>query len=200
MNIKTAIKTLLPVSLMALAASGAASAAAATYVIDPDHTYPSFEADHMGISVWRGKLNKTTGKVTLDKAAGKGDVDIAIDVTSIDFGQDDLSKWAAGPDFFDAAKYPQATYRGKLEGFSNGVPTKIVGELTLHGVTKPLELKINSFKCVPHPLHKREVCGADALGAFDRTQFGLTAGKDFGFDMDVTLRIQVEAVQTEEAG
>jgi len=197
MNIKTAIKTLLPVSLLALAAS--ASAATATYIVDPSHTYPSFEADHMGISVWRGKLNKTTGKVTLDKAAGKGDVDIALDVASIDFGQDELSKWATGADFFDTAKYPQATYRGKLEGFSNGVPTKVVGELTLHGVTKPLELKINSFKCVPHPLHKRELCGADALGTFDRAQFGLTAGKDFGFDMDVTLRIQVEAVRTEEA-
>lgn len=200
MNIKTAIRTLAPVSLLALAVSGVASAATATYIVDPDHTYPSFEADHMGISVWRGKLNKTTGKVMLDKAAGKGDVDIVLDLASIDFGQDALSKWASGPDFFDTAKYPQATYKGKLEGFSKGVPSKVVGELTLHGVTRPVELKINSFNCVPHPMLKREVCGADALATFNREEFGLKAGKDYGFDMKVTLRIQVEAIQAEKAG
>lgn len=200
MNIKAARKALVSALLTALAAGGVASAATVTYVIDPDHTYPSFEADHMGVSVWRGKLNKTTGKVTLDKTAGQGNVDIAIDLASIDFGQDALSKWAAGPDFFDTAKHPQATYKGKLEGFSNGVPSKIVGELTLHGVTRPVELKINSFKCVPHPMLKRELCGADALGTFNRDEFGLKAGKEYGFNMDVTLRIQVEAVQAEKAG
>lgn len=197
MNIKKATQALLPVALLTLAASGAASAATVTYVIDPSHTYPSFEADHMGISVWRGKINKTSGKVTLDKAANKGDVDIAVDLASIDFGQDELSKWAIGPDFFDTAKYPQATYKGKLAGFKNGVPSKVVGELNLHGVTKPMELKIDLFKCMPHPATKQEVCGADAVGTFNREDFGLQAGKDFGFKMDVNLRIQIEALRAE---
>lgn len=197
MNIKKATQALLPVALLMLTASGAASAATATYVIDPSHTYPSFEADHMGISVWRGKINKTSGKVTLDKAAEKGDVDIAVDLASIDFGMDDLSKWAIGPDFFDTAKYPQATYKGKLAGFKNGVPSKVIGEMTLHGVTKPMELKIDLFKCMPHPATKQEVCGADAIGTFNREDFGLKAGKDFGFKMDVNLRIQVEAMRAE---
>ena len=177
--------------------SAIAQAADATYQIDPAHTYPSFEADHMGISVWRGKFNKTSGTLVLDKAAGSGNVDVVIDIASVDFGLDSMQAEALGPNFFDTAKYPQATYRGKLESFQDGVPTRVVGDLTLHGVTKPVELKINTFKCMPHPMHKRDLCGADATATFDREQFGLTAGKDYGFNMDVTLRIQFEAVRAE---
>jgi polyisoprenoid-binding protein YceI len=192
------IKIRFAAALAVMALGGAASAATITYDIDPNHTYPSFEADHMGVSVWRGKINQTAGKVVLDKTAGKGSVDLSIDLASIDFGQDELNKWATGTDFFDTAKFAQATYKGKLAAFANGAPSKVVGELTLHGITRPVELKINSFKCIPHPMLKREVCGADALATFNREDFGLTAGKDYGFKMDVTLRIQVEAIQ--EAG
>jgi polyisoprenoid-binding protein YceI len=188
-------KTLIALSLAALAAS--AAAAPVTYNIDPDHTYPSFEADHMGVSVWRGKFNKSSGKVTLDKAGKSGTVDIAIDPASIDFGHDKLNSWATGPELLDAAKYPQATYKGKLGGFNKNGPTTVTGELTLHGVTKPVNLKIRSFKCMPHPMFKREFCGADVYGSFQRDAFGLSAGKDWHFKMDVPLRIQVEAIQAE---
>ena len=167
----------------------------AHYTIDPMHTYPSFEADHMGISVWRGKLDKTSGGVNLDKAAGTGDVDVVIDLSSIDFGLDALNTWAKGKDFFDVANHPTATYKGKLVDFVDGAPTRVVGTLTLHGVSRPVDLKIGLFKCIPHPIFKRELCGADASGTFDRSQFGLSAGKDYGFKMDVPLRIQVEALK-----
>ena len=101
------------------------------------------------------------------------------------------------PAFFDAAKYPQAIYKGKFEGFANGVPSRVVGELTMHGVTRPVVLQMSSFKCMPHPLVKRELCGADALTVLNREEFGMDAGKPYGFSMDVTLRIQVEAIATE---
>jgi polyisoprenoid-binding protein YceI len=180
----------------ALAAGGVA-AAPVKYQIEPTHTYPSFEADHMGVSLWRGKLNKTSGTVTLDKAAGTGTLEVAIDLASIDFGLDAMNQWATGKDFFNVSQHPQATYKGRLEGFAHGAPTRVAGELTLHGVTRPVALTINTFKCIPHPMHKRELCGADALGSFQRDQFGLDAGKDYGFKMDVVLRIQVEAIQAE---
>jgi polyisoprenoid-binding protein YceI len=188
------MKTLLLPALASFAIIGAASAAPAAYKIDSDHTYPSFDADHMGISVWRGKFNKTTGQVMLDKEAGAGTIDIAVDVASIDFGQEQLNKWARGKEFLNAAKYPKALYKGRLEGFVNGVPTQASGDLTLHGVTRPLTIKLNSFKCMPHPMFKRDWCGSDALATIDREQFGLGAGKEWGFKMDVVLRIQVEAV------
>ena len=184
-------------ALLLGAAAGAANAAPVTYRIDPDHTYPSFEADHMGVSVWRGKMNKTAGKVVLDKAAGAGSVEIAIDLSSIDFGQNQLNRWATSAQFFNVKKYPKASYKGKLDGFVDGVPSQVVGDLTLHGVTRPVVLKIDAFKCVPHPLFKRELCGADAGATFRRDEFGLDAGKDYGFRMDVMLRIQVEALQAE---
>ncbi|MCX7515358.1 YceI family protein [Frateuria hangzhouensis] len=180
---------------MALLLPFAASAASVRYTLDPDHTYPSFEADHMGMSTWRGKFNRSKGWVELDKAAGGGSVEVRIALDSIDFGQEPLNAWARGKDFFDASHHPQAIYKGRLAGFANGAPTRVEGTLNLHGVTRPLTLRIDHFKCMPHPLTKREWCGADALGSFDRSAFGLDAGKDYGFDMQVALRIQVEAIR-----
>ncbi|KZC36474.1 MULTISPECIES: YceI family protein [Rhodanobacter] len=183
----------------ALLSLSTAHAAEVKYQLDPDHTCPSFEADHLGgLSVWRGKFNHSRGAATLDKAAGNGTVEIVVDMKSADFGQDALNRHAQGADLFDTAKYPQAVYTGKLTNFVNGAPTLVAGQLTLHGVTRPLALKINSFKCMPHPMLKREVCGADALATFQRDAFGMDAGKAYGFDMTVTLRIQVEAIA--EAG
>ncbi|MBV8635787.1 MAG: polyisoprenoid-binding protein [Burkholderiaceae bacterium] len=191
------MKKLLLLSL-ATCCAGAVQATPANYTLDPNHTFPSFEADHMGgVSVWRGKINKNAGTVMLDREQGFGVLDVDIDLSSIDFGQDQLNKWAQGKDFFDLAQYPKASYKGKLTSFVNGAPSEVKGELTLHGVTKPLNLKINSFKCIPHPMLKRELCGADAFAVFQRDQYGLTAGKDWGFNMDVTLRIQVEAIKND---
>lgn len=170
-----------------------AVAAPVTYEIDPTHTFPSFEADHMGISVWRGKLNTSSGTVTLDKAAGTGSVKVDIDVGSIDFGLDIMNDKARSAELFDAEKYPKATYTGTLSDFRDGAPTKVQGQLTLHGVTKPVDLDIKHFKCILHPLNKRDLCGADALATIRRDEFGMSAGKDYGFDMNVVLRIQIEA-------
>ncbi|MGO1000343.1 YceI family protein [Lysobacter sp. CA196] len=177
--------------------AGGAQAAPVTYKIDPSHTYPSFEADHMGVSVWRGKFNKSEGTVVLDKKAGSGTVEVVIDAKSIDFGLDAMNEHANKAELFDTEKFPTATYKGKLAGFVDGAPTKVDGTLTLHGVTKPLSLKINKFKCMPHPMFKRELCGADASASFQRDQFGMAAGKDYGFSMNVDLRIQVEAIAAE---
>jgi polyisoprenoid-binding protein YceI len=170
-------------------------AAQERYTIDPQHTFPSFEADHMGMSHWRGKFNRSSGSVLLDKAAGKGSVEVEIDVASVDFGLDALNTAAIGKELFETAKYPKAMYRGELVDFVDGAPTRVRGQLTLHGVTRPVELRITRFKCMPHPLSKRDWCGADAEASFDRSQFGLDAGKDYGFDMTVALRIQVEATR-----
>ncbi|WP_028313090.1 YceI family protein [Derxia gummosa] len=191
------MKSLVIAAALALS-SAAAVAAPATYNLDPAHTYPSFEADHMGgLSTWRGKFTKNSGTVVLDKEAGTGTVDVTIDASSIDFGHAKMNEHAKGPDMFDVAKFPTATYKGKLVNFVNGAPTEVQGDLTLHGVTKPVTLKINQFLCKPHPMLKREACGADAIGSFNRADFGIDYGKGYGFKMDVTLRIQVEGVKAE---
>ena len=175
--------------------AGAAAAAPVSYEIDPQHTYPSFEADHMGgMSVWRGKINSSSGKIVLDKQAGTGTVDVTMDMKTIDFGINELNAHAQTADLFDTAKYPTATYTGKLAKFQNGAPTEVDGTLTLHGVSKPVTLKINSFMCKDHPMKKKEFCGADASATINRDEFGVDFGKAFGFKMGVTLRISVEAL------
>lgn len=185
------VPTLLGLACGALAAT--ASAAPVTYEIDPSHTYPSFEADHSGgMSLWRGKFNSSSGKITLDKAANSGTVDVTIDMKSIDFGHQGLNDHANTPDIFDTAKYPTAVFTGKLAGFTNGAPKTVEGTLTMHGVTKPVTLTINSFKCAPGRTGK-EVCGADAQATINREEWGVDFGKAFGFDMKVVLRISVEA-------
>jgi polyisoprenoid-binding protein YceI len=176
----------------------ASFAAPVTYEVDPSHTYPSFEADHLGgLSVWRGKFNKTAGQIVLDKAAGTGGVDVVIEMDSVDFGHEQMNAAARAQDLFDVARFPHARFRGTLQDFVAGAPTKVVGEFTLHGVTRPMTLEIRQFKCMPHPLFKRELCGADAHASFQRDAFGIDAGKAYGFRMDVALRIQVEALAAE---
>src|ERR1700730_6840659 len=102
--------------LLSLLGLGQAIAAPAAFEIDPKHTYPSFEADHLGISIFRGKFTHTVGRIVLDKGAGTGSVHVTVDLAGVDFGPADLDEWARGPQFFEVAKYPQAVYRGKLEG------------------------------------------------------------------------------------
>ncbi len=184
-------------SLLALALA-AAFAAPVTYNIDPNHTYPSFEADHMGgLSTWRGKFNKSSGTIMLDAAAKTGNVEVTIDAASIDFGHDKLNEHARSKDMFDVEKYPNAVYKGELQDFEDGKPGKVVGTLTLHGVTKPLTLEIDEFLCKPHPTTKKEVCGADASGEFKRSDFGIDYGAAYGFKQEVELEIQVEAIRAD---
>lgn len=186
-----------PLLLLPLLFAAAATAAPVTYEIDPSHTYPSFEADHMGLSVWRGKLNKSSGSIVYDKATAAGPGVHRVQ-TEVDAGELHLHLHAArGDKFFNVENNPSAGFKGRFEGGSGGVPARVAGELTLNGRTRPVTLTIHQLRCIPHPLHKRELCGADASGSFNREDFGLSAGKDWGFKMDVTLRIQVEAVAKE---
>lgn len=179
-------------------AAGAAMANAVTYNVDPTHTYPSFEADHLGgLSNWRGKFDKSTGVVTLDRAAKAGTVEIKIDPSSIDFGNAKLNEHAKGPEMFDVQAFPEATYKGKFSKFKGDVPTEVDGVLTLRGVSKPVKLEIRQFKCIEHPMLKREACGADAVGQFNRADFGIDYGAKYGFKQNVKLAIQVEAVKAD---
>jgi polyisoprenoid-binding protein YceI len=187
------MKIALPVIVLGLAA-GVALAAPVTYQVDPSHTYPSFEADHFGgLSTWRGKFDSTSGTIVLDKDAGTGTVDITVDTSSIDLGHAKLNEHVKSAEMLDVQKYPTATYKGKFTDFKNGVPTEVHGELTLHGVTKPVTLTINHLTCKVTPMGPKERCGADASATFNRADFGVNFGDKYGFNMAVKLAIQVEA-------
>jgi polyisoprenoid-binding protein YceI len=189
------MKNALPVAILALM-TGSAIGAPATYNVDTAHTHPSFEADHMGLSFWRGKFNRSTGTIVLDKDKGSGTVDITIDATSVDFGLPKLNEHVKSAEMIDVAKFPTATYKGTLTRFKDGAPTEVQGQLTLHGVTKPVNLTINQFKCISDPFSKKERCGADASATFNRSDFGVNWGETHGFGQEVKLEIQVEALHS----
>jgi polyisoprenoid-binding protein YceI len=168
-------------------------ASAANYKLDSDHTYPSLEFSHMGLSVWRGKFDHTTGTAKLDLAARTGTVSVQVDTNSIDFGLASMHDYAVRPDWLDVKKYPVMTYTGSLV-FDGDKAVAVDGQLTLRGITKPLKLTINSFACIEHPFYKKEVCGADAEGQLNRADFGMTQFAE-GEAGKVRLRIQVEALK-----
>jgi polyisoprenoid-binding protein YceI len=184
------------IATMATAVSFSSMAAESTYQLDPSHTYPSFEADHFGgISTWRGKFNKSSGTVSIDRATKTGTLDATIDMTSADIGNDKLDEELKSDRFFDATKFPTAAYKGTSMKFKGDVPVEVIGELTLHGVTKPLNLKIQSFRCFQNPMLKREVCGTESTATFDRSDFGVDFGKTYGFKMQTVLHIQAEGIK-----
>jgi len=181
------------IASLAALLGASAFAAPVTYTLDPNHTYPSFAADHFGgLSVWRGKFDATSGKVVYDKDAKSGSIEVTVDMNSVDFGMPKLNEHAKSAEIFDATKYPTATFTGKFTKFTGATPTEAEGTLTMHGVTKPVTLKIDSFKCMQNPMSKKEVCGADASATLNRAEFGVNFGEKLGFKQEVKLQIQVE--------
>jgi polyisoprenoid-binding protein YceI len=164
------------------------------YRIDTMHTYASFEAPHIeAISFWRGKFDRTKGgEIVLDRAAKTGTVEVTIDASSVDLGLEKLNDHVKSKDFLDVASFPTATYKGAIQ-FTGDTPTSVKGELTLHGVTKPVTLAIRSLKCITDPMLRVERCGADVAAQIDRGDFGV----NYGIPMtgsDVRLQIQVEGL------
>ena len=175
----------------------AASASAQVYNIDASHTYPSFEADHMGLSFWRGKFTKSSGKIVLDRQSKTGgSVEIAIDASTVDFGHAKMNEKARGDEMFNVAKFPIISYKSTALKYEGERLVAVDGEMTMLGISKPLSLTLTHFKCVIHPLHKREVCGADAHGRFDRSDFGMNIGLP-RFSPEIKLAIQVEGIKAD---
>ena len=179
--------------LIACTALVCTPALADNYVVDPMHTFPALEFSHMGISTWRGRFNKTSGKVTLDRAARTGTAEIRVEVSSIDFGLDAMKDFALTEDWLDPKRNPEMVYKGALV-FDGARPAAVDGRLTLRGVTRPLRLRITNFGCLEHPMLKREVCGADVEGELNRADFGMTLYSE-GEAGKVRLRISVEAIK-----
>ena len=164
------------------------------YTVEPTHTAATWAIPHLGISIIRGRFDKTSGKVNLDQTGRAGTVEITIEAASVNAGNKKFEDHLRSKDFFDAEQFPKVTYRGRLGKFEGDTPTEVEGELTLLGQTRPVNLKILSFKCRTHPLLRREVCGADAATTIDRSQFGMTSSVAFT-SARVDLMLQIEALK-----
>ena len=186
------LKTAVTASVLSLGLATAALAAPTTYSSEPNHTFVRFSYNHMGFSTQESRFNSTTGTVTYDPAAKTASIDIVINTKSVDTGSDLFNEHIQGPDYLDTAEYPTATFKSTSVKFNGDTPVSIEGNLTVKGVTKPVTLKVTSFK---HGLNmmKKDSIGADATGTIKRSDFNMSKAVPMVGD-EVTLEIAIEAM------
>ncbi|MDH5258322.1 MAG: YceI family protein [Gammaproteobacteria bacterium] len=171
------------------------TANAASYDIDPTHTYPNFTVSHLGFSTMHGQFGSTKGSLEMDLSAGTGSVDIVIDAASIYTGFKKRDDHLRSPDFFNVVEYPEITFKStsaKLSGNSGTVK----GDLTIMGVTKNVTLDVSNIKCGKHPFNPKlaEVCGFNATTSVMRTDFGMKYGIPAIGDK-ISIALEVEATR-----
>jgi polyisoprenoid-binding protein YceI len=178
---------------LALAITAGRATAQETYTIDPVHSQPIFEARHMGFSQQRGSFGKSTGKITLDRAAKKGTVEVVIDTTSIRTYDPRLDEQMKSENFFNVAKYPTLTFKGNNVVFDGDRVVQVDGDLTMLGVTKPVSLKVANFVCGEHPSNKKPMCGAEATATIMRSDWGMKYALPKSVSDEIKLIIPIEA-------
>lgn len=191
--------TLPPRSCIALLVGGhllcaqaqAPQASAADYRLDPAHTRVHWEVMHFGTSTTRGRFDDVRGSLRRE-ASGTGSVSIVVGAASVSTGVPPLDGVLRGA-YLDTAEFPQAYFVAEGWRWRVDAPLEVSGELTLHGVSRPLRLRAPALRCAPQPPTGREVCGADLEADIKRSDFGIHDGLPFVGDR-VRLVIQVEAV------
>jgi polyisoprenoid-binding protein YceI len=174
--------------------SGSAFAAPESFTIDPNHTFPMFAVSHFGISVQRGRFDRTVGKILLDREAKSGSIEVTIDATSINMGFEDWNKHMKGEDFFNVEKFPSMIFKSTKLIFEGDKLVAADGEFILLGVSKPLRLKVSTFACTEHPMLKKLYCGAEVSAEIKRSDFGMKIGIPIVGD-DIRLMSPVEAIK-----
>lgn len=168
--------------------------AADTYMVDPRHTFPSFEINHLGFSVQRGRFNQTSGKITLDTRQGNGTIQVAIDSASISTGLAELEEHLRGKDFLNVADFPQINFVSEKLTFNKDQLVSVNGQLTLHGITKPVKLVVDHFHCGVNLIAMKNTCGANATTTIKRSDFGISKYVPAVSD-EVNIEIQIEAIK-----
>ena len=172
----------------------ATNAQAQTYMVEPTHTFVMWEAKHFGTSTSRGRFDKKSGSITIDRKAKTGKAEITIDMKSMNTGVAPFDKHLTGDDFFAAEKFPEAKFVGSTFKFDGDKVTEVAGTLTMRGKTNPVTLKGAGFNCYMNPFVKREVCGGDFEATITRSQFDMSYGLP-GIPDAIRLLIQIEAIK-----
>jgi polyisoprenoid-binding protein YceI len=165
---------------------------AASYTIDPGHTYVSFAVSHMGFSTLRGKFTRQSGSLDYDPAAKKASVKIGIEANSIDTGHAKRDAHLQSPDFLNAVENPTITFESTGVKWNGDKLASVTGNLTILGVSKPVTLTITSMNCAVHPFAKKDACGFDATGSIKRSDFGVSYGSP-GIGEVLDLNVELEA-------
>lgn len=190
------MKRLLLATVTAMFLLPLSAQAADTYQLDPTHTNILFHANHFGFSNPSGHFGITTGTLTIDdKDPSKDAVDVTIDVKSLLTGVPKLDEHLKSKDFLDADKFPTMTFKStKVE--ATGETAKVTGDLTLHGVTKPVTLDVKLNKQGEHPMLHKAAVGFTASGMLKRSDFGISAYVPNVSD-EIRIDIETEAEKAE---
>jgi polyisoprenoid-binding protein YceI len=185
-------------TLMAGALALAASPAfAVTYTLDPGHTQVEFTWNHYGFSNPMAQFGKVDAKVDFDPAdPSKSSVTATIPMNTVNSNIAKLDTRLQSADYFDAAKFPTATFKStKVEKGATPDKLKVTGDLTLHGVTKPVTLDVTVNKVGEHPMRKAPAAGFEATAVIKRSDFGITNYVPNVSD-DIRIHITTEAIES----
>lgn len=149
---------------------------ASTWSFDKVHSRMGFSITHLGIADFNGNFSNVETKITTSKEDfSDAVVELTADVNSINTGNEQRDAHLKSPDIFDAAKYPQLTFKSTSFTKGAGNTYTVKGNLTLHGVTKPVELTAVHNGTTIHPMSKKSVAGFKVTGTIKRSDFNLTA-------------------------
>jgi polyisoprenoid-binding protein YceI len=163
-----------------------------TYALDPTHTDVLVEWTHFGFSKPSAHFGITEGKLVYDADdVSKSSVEVTIPVTAIDTFVPKLDEHLKGADFFDAGKFPTATFKSTSVAAAGTNKLTVTGDLTVKGITKPVTLDVTLNGAGEHPMAKKQAIGFSATGTLKRTDFGVGAYAPNVSD-DVQLRITTE--------
>ncbi len=189
---------LLSALLTAATAPAAAIAAPVTYQLDPTHTDVLFTWNHNGFSFPTGRAAISSGTLTYDAAKPTASqVQVELPLAELATHVPKLDEIVKSDKLFDAAKFPQATFRSTSVSTQGSGRLKITGDLTLHGVTRPVVLDATLNKLGEHPSRKVPTIGFNATAVIRRSEFGLDAFLPNIAD-EVQLRITTEAQGAKE--
>ncbi|MGN6478994.1 YceI family protein [Luteibacter sp.] len=176
-----------------LAAAGAANAAPVTYKLDPGHTMVLFSWNHFGFSNPSANLGQVDGTLVYDEAKpADSTVEATLPLAGLDTFVPKLDEHLKSADFLDAAKYPNVTFKSTKVTAAGKGKLKVTGDLTVHGVTKPVTLDVTLNKVGPHPMMKVQTVGFDATATIKRSDFGVGAYVPNVSD-EIKIRITTEA-------
>ncbi|MGO4222509.1 YceI family protein [Lysobacter sp. TAF61] len=175
------------------AASTVAFAAPVTYKIDPNHTDVIASWSHFGFSNPIAHFGEVDGFVTYDPDhVGASKVEVTIPMSGLEAHVSDFNEHLRSADFFDAEKYPTITFKSTKVEAAGSNKLRVFGDLTLHGVTKPVVLDTTINKVGENPISKRAAAGFDATTTINRSDFGIAKYVPNVSDA-VTIRITTEA-------
>jgi polyisoprenoid-binding protein YceI len=166
--------------------------AAEIYITDPEHTFVSFSYKHLAYSIQTSRFDRVNGTITLNDPMDGGTIDVAIETGSVSTGSDTFNKLLRSENYFNSEKFPVAKFTSDKVVFNDQTITSLSGELTIKGITKPVNIEVSNFACSRNFITLKYMCGANASAKLNRSEFDLGKYVPFVGD-EISLNIVIEA-------